>query len=179
MGDYKLRYSTFKQALLQLGKDGHIWPYGFIPGAKLAGENKDVYSTRDKWESYNANPPQFLISEYPDPDPNASSHLSYDDLIAASNKYKREEIKKKKEYNIELLNAECERRIALQYGAIDGKFNTEMKLRLRGITTVEQDIERDRLRGIHDTLRAQIKTSTVSKLGELDVTANTHWEKPK
>jgi len=83
-----------------------------------------------------------------------------------------------KDSTLATLSTEATRRISACYGV--ETFDAEVKLRLRGGHTPAQDAERDRLRGVYRTLKAQIqKMPTVAKLEALDVISDAHWSPVK
>ena len=160
---------NISRAILYLYRnEGLVLPYGYPPGSFPGGINSEFDETT--WGVYQWNPPQH-IPNYDTPDPEASPKPTWAKLVESDPKAV---VATKKQELLNQLGEEARRRITRAYGVRD--WNHEIQLRLRGSNTTEQDQERDRLRAVHATLEAQIKSaSSTQTLEELNLTDDTVW----
>ena len=75
-----------------------------------------------------------------------------------------------------LLEREAKRRIIAAYGADD--WEHEIRIRLRGDHTDDQDSERDRLRNVYRSEAARVDAMTGAQLAEYDAAADALWAPP-
>ena len=93
---------SFKQAVRVLVRNGLITPGGntYSVGTNIYGQLQDIWSTREKWEAYQWNPPQYTPEK--EVNPNTSPKPSYDELLRAAREAVIEEylLYVEEEYNI-------------------------------------------------------------------------------
>ena len=83
-----LSYEQFRNAVSWLRQNsGLILPYGKYPGSYRGG-SINVGETEAIWNAYQWNPPQYFVVEYPNPDPNASTKPTYEELLNAFYAYR-------------------------------------------------------------------------------------------
>ncbi len=58
-------------------------PYNRFPGDRPGLQSAAKLNTRELWDAYQWNPPQYLTEQYPDPDPDASPKPAWDDIVEA------------------------------------------------------------------------------------------------
>ena len=158
-------------ALVQFFQDsGWKLPYGIFPGSFPGGVAP--FLTKEDWESYEWNPPQYLkhLESYNSPDGEAWGKPTWESLdvilpYAMANILRIDKLAE--------LDLEATTRITGAYE--QDNFNDEVKLRLGNRQTTEQDEEKDRLRTLYATLKNRINTSTLEELEALDLTDDVIW----
>lgn len=157
----------FELAVGVLVEEGLRLPYDHFPGSYPGGE-RDVRSTRALWDDYvwggpeDATGPQYLahLKHFAGPDLKASPKPTRSELLAALARARTKQHEAARADIVLALDAEARRLISAAYGA--SAWEQEVHLRLRGGHTPEQDAERERLRGVHDTLRRRVRAATTS-----------------
>lgn len=139
-----------------------ILPHGCIPYG-IQGE-----ITEEIWREISWNPPAGY-EHLTKADPDGSNKPTYATVIAIV-----EERKYAAVLLIAALRIECHKRINAAYGA-EG-WDNEIELRLRGDTTADQDIERDRLRAVCKSKIVEVLTMTPTQRMVFDAEDDSIWE---
>ena len=166
----------FQIGIDALVSEGLILPYAVSPASRPGGIVPAVCTSWARWRKYEWNPPEFLpvkgnlYRSYSDSDFNASPKPLWQEIRRA---YETAKPRLLKESLTQQLRVECRRRITLAYGV--GDSDDEIFLRLRGGHTPKQDIDRDRLRTLYQTLKVRIGGSTLEELEALDLTDDAIW----
>lgn len=167
----------FQDGIAQLVADGElVLPYGVQPGSHPGGIATAVLTSWSRWRyRYQWNPPLFLahLPEYAVPDPDASEKPRWQTVRTAA--FKRRRIRMREDAK-KVLDREAERRIRAVYGARDNIH--EIRLRLAGRHTPEQDAERERLIARHDALVRWVNDDarTDAELEAFDATDDSRWQ---
>lgn len=158
--------------------EGLIRPFGRTPGASETGHRTDVFTSKEVWDNYQWNPPQYFPSKHPYPDSTASQKPTWDELVEAYSKYK---LIIEKERVLINLDYQTTMRIAVNYHPKSSlNPNREWQVRLSGEATPEQDRERIRLIARHNEIEAIINTANLETLLEIEslLAADEIWTSP-
>ena len=170
-----MTHDEFQTTIQYMVKTGELYlPHGMFPGSFPGGVHD--LSNEEAWTAYTWNPPQYLehLYAYAERDPIASPHYAWAFIESFLEPAMVEFLIP---HRCRTLRRECHRRITEAYG--EATFNEELALRLRNGQTPAQDIERERLRGIYQTLKTSVKTMTRAELEAFDPTDDTHWAPPE
>ena len=148
-------------------------PYGLLPGS--FSEDREVYimNSRQLWEPYEWNPPQF--SGFTEHEEGASSKPDWNFLKELSKLAARDELR---EELIEKARDECKRRIIRSYGADSWEDEIQIRLGSNRDKMSRFDAAREALRFRCRQLKAVINSAKIEELREIDVLASTHWVSP-
>ena len=146
-----------------------ILPYGLFPGSYPGGNDEKIFESKEAWDAYVWNPPQYSGLEG-DPDPRASSKPEWEELEVVG---MLEHLSQARTDKLRLLKSECEIRITRAYGEMNTR--DELFLRLRGGQTAKQDAERERLRAKYIEIKTTIQNASLKQLQSLDLNADGLW----
>lgn len=164
------RTLTIPSNSVELGAESQlILPHKSLPGSILGGTVWPDVVTEENWKDYRWNPPQY--TNYTTQDQNASPKPTWEMLVSARNAYRISELRTKL---LSSANNECSRRIVLAYNA--KSWTDEIETRLRNETTLEQDLERDRLLNRCRALKTKINNAqTIDVLESIDIYDDVYW----
>ena len=150
----QLNYVEIQTAINSLRKnEGLIIPYECCPGTE---ENSHEIWTRDIWNNYQWNPPQF--SEYTTPDNKASDKPGWEQLLE---QFDVAEVEIARVFILLDLDETATVRISKVYHIkADQNPEKEWQVRLSGKDTSKEDAERIRLVKRHNEIKQRIENTT-------------------
>ena len=147
-------------------------PYGLDPGSVPGGRNTPI--TEAEWNNYQWNPPQYMIDQHPDIDPDASVKPTWQQITDAVAPAR---LAQDLPQMIKLANSEATRRIAVNYHPQAGiDRNKEWEVRFFGVDLTAQNAERIRLIAVCHALEVRINAAqTIVELDAIDIESDSVW----
>lgn len=172
----------FHDAMQSFADDGKRWPHDLKPltratlydekGMRFALEEHPGDVTKEQWEQYDYNPPEFAKRMFPEADlrPDVRPKPSWQEVLDGG---KRQMFEEGRANSLSAIGFECTHRVNLALGARD--YQHSIRKQIRGDVTPAQLVERDRLRAVHKAQVKLVEAMTAEQLAEYDPSADAIW----